>query len=192
MTIFLKNLDLSQLKTKARRKTTTKGKIHNIPISFPVKLYQMLQEVEREGNQDIVGWNADGKTFRVRPQKMGRFVDELLPRWFKQSKYKSFQRQLNFYQFQRILSGPLEGSYGHSSFIKGHPELCRNIQRHPSQQQQKQPATEHQQNNKTEHQQNNKIPFSPIAHSQVEALGTELSASTAGPSMEEGKEMFAV
>ena len=87
----------------------------------------MLDEVEREGKESIVSWNPDGLTFKV--HKHERFASEVLPKHFKQSKYKSFQRQLNFYSFQRVVSGPLEGSYGHPLFIKGNPESCKSIKR---------------------------------------------------------------
>ncbi|KAG7360141.1 HSF-type DNA-binding protein [Nitzschia inconspicua] len=129
MTIFLKNLDLSTIKPKTRRKKRVN---RTLPISFPIKLFQMLEEVQQEGRQSIVGWNPDGKTFQVHQHE--RFVREVLPKYFKQSKYKSFQRQLNFYQFQRIMSGPLEGSYGHPCFVRGNPELCNRIKRSPCQQ----------------------------------------------------------
>jgi HSF-type DNA-binding len=130
MPIFLKNLDLSKLKSKTIRKKTKTKVNRPQPISFPIKLFRMLEEVEREGIQSIVGWNPDGKSFQVYDHE--RFVKEVLPSHFKQSKYKSFQRQLNFYSFQRIISGPLEGSYGHPSFVKGNSELCKSIKRNPS------------------------------------------------------------
>lgn len=93
----------------------------------------MLEDVENEGRQSIVGWNPDGKTFQVHDHE--RFVSKVLPKHFKQSKYKSFQRQLNFYSFLRVISGPFEGAYGHPSFVKGNPELCKSIKRIQSQQQ---------------------------------------------------------
>jgi hypothetical protein len=128
MTVFLKNLDLSKIKDQSKRST----KVNRSQMtSFPVKLFRMLEAVEREGNEHIVSWHPSGRSFQVHnPQK---FVEVVLPSYFKQTKYKSFQRQLNFYGFQRITSGPLEGSYKHSSFISGNEALCKEIKRQTQQ-----------------------------------------------------------
>ncbi|KAL3913071.1 MAG: hypothetical protein SGILL_006636 [Bacillariaceae sp.] len=123
--IFLRNLDTSKFK-KTNKKKLAKVNRHKTS-AFPVKLYRMLEQVEQEGRQSIVSWNPDGRTFQV--HKHERFANEVLPGHFKQSKYKSFQRQLNFYNFQRIVSGPLEGSYGHQMFIRGNEQMCHNIKR---------------------------------------------------------------
>ena len=57
------------------------------------------------------------------------FVAVILPRYFKQSKYKSFQRQLNVWCFERVNRGPEKGAYRHPSFIRGQHVLCREMQR---------------------------------------------------------------
>ena len=124
MTIFLKNLDLSKIKGHAKR---TKQVNRSHTVSFPLKLFRMLEATEREGKECIVSWHPDGSSFQVHHAQ--KFVDEVLPNHFKQTKYKSFQRQLNFYGFQRITSGPLEGSYQHHLFVKGNEELCKQIRR---------------------------------------------------------------
>jgi len=105
-------------KMRKNRKTTA---------SFPAKLNRMLTEVEKFGQQSIVTWNPDGRTLQVLNHK--KFVSEILPNYFKQSKYKSFQRQLNFYGFQRVNHGPLEGSYGHPKFVRGNEEQVKHMSR---------------------------------------------------------------
>jgi hypothetical protein len=125
------------MKTKAVNNNNNKPKkSRSKAISFPVKLHRMLKCAVNEGKQSIVSWNDDDKSFQV--HNIERFVVEVLPQHFKQSKYKSFQRQLNFYNFQRVASGPNEGSYGHPSFLRGNEELCRTIKR--DQALQKQPS----------------------------------------------------
>jgi hypothetical protein len=42
---------------------------------------------------------------------------------------KSFQRQLNFYCFQRVSHGPLEGAYGHPKFVRGNEEQVKQMSR---------------------------------------------------------------
>ena len=44
--------------------------------------------------------------------------------YFKQSKYKSFQRQLYLYEFTRITAGPNTGAYYHPKFVRGLQTLC--------------------------------------------------------------------
>jgi hypothetical protein len=94
-------------------------------LPFVWKLYEMLEEMERTGNEHIVSWSAHGKAFKVHNLKA--FVTKIVPMYFKQSKYKSFQRQLYFYGFTRITSGPHVGSYGHPEFIRGSKAACLSI-----------------------------------------------------------------
>ncbi|KAL3931851.1 MAG: hypothetical protein SGBAC_011120 [Bacillariaceae sp.] len=122
MSLFLKNLDLSKLLQKRKRRTGRK------PLNpFPVKLYRMLMDLAEKGQEDIVSWGPGGASFLVHDHH--RLVTEALPAYFNQTKYKSFQRQLNFYGFARILDGPLEGSYSHPMFLRGQEQMCRNISR---------------------------------------------------------------
>jgi len=102
----------------------------NLPSSklpFAWKLYEMLETVHRNGiDTDIVSWVDDGKAFKV--HDLQRFVEEIVPTYFKQSKYKSFQRQLYFYGFTRVTSSvkrrQTAGSYRHPNFIRGKKTLC--------------------------------------------------------------------
>jgi len=90
---------------------------------FPSKLHRALQEAAEEGNGFILSWHSDGKGFRVHDQKL--FVELIMPRYFgRQSKYKSFQRQLNLYGFVRQTDGEDTGYYRHERFRRDAPELC--------------------------------------------------------------------
>lgn len=127
MTIYFKNLDLSKIyKERAARRSK-----RNPVNSFPLKLYRMLETVTREGKDHIVGWGQDGVSFHVHDTDL--FLTEILPSYFRQTKYKSFQRQLNFYGFRRINHGPLEGSYCHEWFVRGNEEQCKKIRRQTNQ-----------------------------------------------------------
>ena len=141
--VFLNNLDLTKIngphdakkapptkKTKTnkpKRRRQNCNQLFDFTQSFPYKLYHMMQDVEYHGKEDIVCWNPDGRSFIVQDPK--KFVSEILPGHFKQTKYKSFQRQLNFYGFLRITTGRLQGSYQHPCFVKGDLELCKEIKR---------------------------------------------------------------
>jgi len=62
---------------------------------FPPRLHRMLREVEQEGNADIVSFYSHGRAFAV--HDMERFCTEIMPKFFKQTKWNSFARQLNLY-----------------------------------------------------------------------------------------------
>jgi hypothetical protein len=67
---------------------------------FPEKLHRMLETCEREGKGDVASFFKHGRAFAI--HKPRRFVAEVMPRFFRQSKLTSFQRQLNLYGFKRI------------------------------------------------------------------------------------------
>jgi HSF-type DNA-binding len=60
-------------------------------VLFPWKLHEMLTCAENEGKDDVVSWLPDGAAFKV--HNVTDFVSKMLPSYFKQTKYKSFQRQ---------------------------------------------------------------------------------------------------
>jgi hypothetical protein len=94
---------------------------------FPEKLHRMLDTVEREGLSEVVGFFSHGRAFAIHKQK--RFINDIMPRFFRQSKLTSFQRQLNLYGFRRLSQGPDNGGYYHELFLKGRPGLCVNMKR---------------------------------------------------------------
>jgi HSF-type DNA-binding len=50
-------------------------------------------------------------------------------RYFRQTKFTSFQRQLNLYGFKRLTVGRDHGGYYHPFFLRGRPDLCKRISR---------------------------------------------------------------
>jgi hypothetical protein len=94
---------------------------------FPEKLHRMLLESKASGRGDIVSFYFHGRGFGIHdPEK---FVEEILPEYFKQSKLNSFLRQLNLYGFVRIQSGPDSGGYYHELFLKERPRFSRYMRR---------------------------------------------------------------
>ncbi len=89
---------------------------------FPRKLHALLEEAEEKGFQDLICWQSGGKSFQV--LNYAHFEKIVMPKYFKQTKFKSFQRQLTLYGFQRIHHGPNKGGYAHACLIQGIPELC--------------------------------------------------------------------
>jgi hypothetical protein len=76
-------------------------------VAFPVQLYKLLEDVETAGEIDIISWSDDGRSFLIYQPKV--FASTWMPRYFNQTKYKSFQRQLNLYNFHREPKGDIKG-----------------------------------------------------------------------------------
>jgi len=94
---------------------------------FPEKLHRMLTDTENDGLANIVSFFPHGRAFAV--HNMDRFVKDIMPKYFKQTKWNSFARQLNLYGFVRITSGPDEGGYYHELFLKGRLSLVHHMRR---------------------------------------------------------------
>ncbi|CAJ1934572.1 unnamed protein product [Cylindrotheca closterium] len=90
----------------------------------------MLETVEKEGNTSIISWLPGHPQDAFKVHKKEEFMEHVLPRFFDQTKFKSFLRQLNVWGFERINdSGPRHGGYRHSLFIKNRPDLCAGMKR---------------------------------------------------------------
>mmetsp|Transcript_18564 Transcript_18564/g.26401 ORF Transcript_18564/g.26401 Transcript_18564/m.26401 type:complete len:271 (+) Transcript_18564:61-873(+) len=96
-------------------------------FQFPTKLYEMLEIVDSLGLSHTVSWLPHGRSFQVKDPD--QFMDLVVPQFFKATKYRSFQRQLNLWGFQRIVKGQKQGNgvWYHEYFIRGNPELIPNI-----------------------------------------------------------------
>ena len=95
--------------------------------SFPEKLHRILQDAEKSGNDDIISFYPDGRSFGIHDNT--RFVAEIMPHYFNTSRYASFQRQLNLYGFNKCFVGKDNRGYFHEFFVKGQPKLCKRIKR---------------------------------------------------------------
>ena len=99
----------------------------NAKLPFPCKVYEMLENVQKEGLCHIVSWLPHGKSFRVHVEE--EFVTKIMPKYFNQSKFTSFTRQLYIYGFQKMPDGPDKGSFIHPKFIKDDKSLCMSMKR---------------------------------------------------------------
>jgi hypothetical protein len=100
---------------------------------------RMLKEIEEAGgdSSEIVGFLPHGRAFLVLNTE--KFVNVLLPKYFKHGNWNSFVRQLNLYGFRRISSSGLSsqynsssqdyGAYYHELFLRGHNGLCQRMRR---------------------------------------------------------------
>jgi hypothetical protein len=93
-------------------------------VPFPWRLHQMLDD---ESASHIISWMPDGRHFHVHNPTL--FVKEIIPKFFKQKSFKSFQRQLHIYGFQRVADFPNQGAYYHEKFIRSNRKLALEITR---------------------------------------------------------------
>lgn len=80
-------------------------------------------------------------SYKLSPQSHGRawkihnkdlLVTEVIPKFFVQSKYESFTRQLNGWGFKRLIqAGNDFNAYYHECFLQGHPHLTSFLRRVP-------------------------------------------------------------
>eukprot|EP00529_Nitzschia_sp_RCC80_P020538 CAMPEP_0113451466 /NCGR_PEP_ID=MMETSP0014_2-20120614/6352_1 /TAXON_ID=2857 /ORGANISM="Nitzschia sp." /LENGTH=409 /DNA_ID=CAMNT_0000342821 /DNA_START=435 /DNA_END=1664 /DNA_ORIENTATION=- /assembly_acc=CAM_ASM_000159 len=87
---------------------------------FPQRLMSILRD---ERNHDAICWLPHGRGFIIRNRKL--FAEKVMPRFFpRKSKYSSFTRKLNRWNFNRVSSGPELGAYYHEFFLREKPHLA--------------------------------------------------------------------
>jgi len=114
----IKNVQIGA--SKKRRKGPRGG----VATPFPMKLYQLLESTEHCAS---ISWLPHGRGFILK--KPQEFLEKVMPRYFRQSKLTSFQRQLNLYGFHRLTTGADKGGYYHERFLRGKPALCEDMLR---------------------------------------------------------------
>lgn len=120
-------VDVSDIQDKTIPTPEQRKARGGVQIPFPEKLHSMLKEMEEQGRTDVVSFYSHGRAFGVHDPD--RFVEEIMPKYFKMGKWNSFARQLNLYGFVRVTSGPDAGGYYHELFLKGRPNLAQHMRR---------------------------------------------------------------
>jgi hypothetical protein len=103
---------------------TTSPSSAMVAKQFPWKLHDILELAEKNGEESIVSWLPCERAFKVHRREP--FENRMMKVFFNQTKYKSFQRQLNLWGFETITdaNSPDRGAYYHPLFIKARKELC--------------------------------------------------------------------
>jgi hypothetical protein len=96
-----------------------------VSVAFPLKLHAVLDQVEADGLAHVISWQPHGRCFVVHEPK--KFVDHVMPKYFRQTKLTSFQRQLNLYGFCRLTRGNDSGGYYHELFLRNKVFLCQKM-----------------------------------------------------------------
>eukprot|EP00984_Skeletonema_dohrnii_P011056 scaffold4390_cov71-Skeletonema_dohrnii-CCMP3373.AAC.10 len=95
ITIDHMNVEVSPIPTPAVKRTDTKEQ----QITFPHKLYEMLEYACDSEINSACSWSADGSAFAISNRNV--MMEELVPMFFRQTKFRSFTRQLNLWGFVR-------------------------------------------------------------------------------------------
>lgn len=93
-------------------------------VSFPMKLFQILS---KESNESIISWMRHGRAWIV--HDTDKFEKELIPKYFKLTKFSSFTRQVNGWGFRRITKGMDKGGFYHELFLRGRSDMCAKMRR---------------------------------------------------------------
>mmetsp|Transcript_32675 Transcript_32675/g.55620 ORF Transcript_32675/g.55620 Transcript_32675/m.55620 type:complete len:439 (+) Transcript_32675:177-1493(+) len=104
---------LEEVGTPPKRKKADKN--------FPAKLHRILATPEFS---QIITWMPHGRSWKILSKKM--FMSTVVPKYFGQTAFQSFTRQLNGWGFKRLhQSGADYGGYYHECFLRGLPHLAR-------------------------------------------------------------------
>mmetsp|Transcript_28821 Transcript_28821/g.54461 ORF Transcript_28821/g.54461 Transcript_28821/m.54461 type:complete len:305 (-) Transcript_28821:601-1515(-) len=95
---------------------------------FPFKLYVMLEYAGESEYASSVSWVEEGRAFAIRNNE--KFMEHVVPRFFNQTKFRSFTRQLNLWGFTRISDvGPGSRAWKHEHFLRGRIDRLSSIER---------------------------------------------------------------
>jgi hypothetical protein len=109
-----KNINMSNNKPKRSKKR---------PPVFPARLYDLLENAEKEGYDHLIRWTQDGQSFKIQDNGKDKAIVVILKRHFNQTRFKSFLRQLQLYGFERRFKGQSRGECSHPMFVRGRKDL---------------------------------------------------------------------
>eukprot|EP00957_Ditylum_brightwellii_P196525 14973983-Ditylum_brightwellii.AAC.1 len=87
--------------------------------TFPQLLMTALKSDKAAGN---VQWRQDGASFSI--IRRYDFMTEVMPSFFKKTKFESFLRKMKRWGFQQIQWGPECGAFQHPLFHRDYPDQC--------------------------------------------------------------------
>ncbi|KAL7461299.1 hypothetical protein ACHAXS_001731, partial [Conticribra weissflogii] len=87
--------------------------------SFPIVLHEILSRSEEFG--EAICWLPHGRAWKILRDDL--LVENVLPIFFNHKSRASFLRQVNNWNFKRVLHGPDENAYYHEKFLRGLPHV---------------------------------------------------------------------
>ena len=113
-----------------RRRTSVESLTDGQSGNFPMKLYEMLKMADTQtfgASSDAVAWLHHGRAFKILDEQV--FMASIVPMFFKQTKIRSFYRQLNLWGFKKVTSGKDIWAWYHENFIRGEPLAIMKMER---------------------------------------------------------------
>ena len=90
------------------------------PTNFPTRLHHILSDPDY---QHVISWMPHGRAWKIHNKDL--LVSDVVPKYFVQTKYQSFARQLNGWGFKRLQqAGNDFNAYYHECFLRGMPQLA--------------------------------------------------------------------
>ena len=109
---------------------TTPNTAHNSRKKFPDILHEILQNQSDDIVSSIISWLPGGAGFIINNKR--DFEDVILLTYFNGIKFRSFQRQLNIYGFERLEKGYHDTyAYRHNFFVQDQANLINYMKRVP-------------------------------------------------------------
>lgn len=103
-----------------------------VPQQFPRRLYTMLESESNVDKSDdaselVIQWSNSGQAFRI--TDIDKFSSHILPKYFRTSKFSSFQRNLNLVSWSLLLYCTVElfSLWSSESVTQEEPEMAINF-----------------------------------------------------------------
>jgi len=96
--------------------------------TFPTKLFKVLEYSDAGGYSSIISWLPHARAFKIYDHHL--FQEEVMKKFFFQTRLQSFKHQLYMYGFQKVGCGNSDAQvYFHELFLRGRFDLCKHIHR---------------------------------------------------------------
>jgi hypothetical protein len=86
-----------------RRQMSKEGAEWLCQLIFPFQIHDMLQDASRKGFESVISWSPCGTAFKIHNQDI--FTRDILQKYFNMKKFKNFQCQLLWYEFDKATRG---------------------------------------------------------------------------------------
>ncbi|KAG7337672.1 HSF-type DNA-binding protein [Nitzschia inconspicua] len=93
-------------------------------LSFPWRLFLLLNDASSHNFQHIISWTDHGTAFQIKDTSQP--LEEILGQYFKTSKYVSFRRQLLNYGF--VCVSKKDRKFVHPDFLRDKPQGCDRVE----------------------------------------------------------------
>ncbi len=90
-----------------------------------VELFRLLSNAKADGYEDVISFTPSGRAFQV--HKRVEFIRDVAPPYFSPKQFSSFLRQLNKYDFGKVVTGSEKGAFFHPYLQRGNIEMCRKL-----------------------------------------------------------------